>query len=643
VRERLFVALVAAVMLGSILGPAVPSLGRHFLGIEYVDHYGTQWFYWFAGEVATGRTDPLTTDLLFHPWGKDILHHTGVNVLDALLAVPWLHALGPVLGYNAFVLVGMLASAWAFHSVARRFSRDTVALGVGTLLFATSPFLLFELLEGRPTQAILVLPVLFLGQVLRVGEQPGLKAPLVGGLLLALTGYQYWFYALFCGIACLGYGLWRAWRPLPGAGGRVPTLGRYALTGLVSLVLVAPVASILVGAASSEDVPGMLDVSTWGWEGTAPTTLEELNIGLFLWQPFRRYAGSYIVQDPGLELLLSQGVLLPMVALPLLAIWAWRPGAVVDRGGVLALAIPALVIALGPILVVDHTVITNPFYVLLAKSTAVVQRLWWPARAVVVPVVLVALAATVLLGALARRRALQMAVAVALSAAWMVDLRAGGVLPFPSWDATVPAGYRCLASGPPGAIIELPFSFTQGHLYYQTAHGRPMMGGMLENNPVFAPDAFNDLRTENTFVAEIYDISRMLENAVTVAPADVEAVYALGYRYVVVQKDAYFMEVSGRGRLDNLLRSKRRRMHAALTDVLGRPVYSDGRIDIYAPWGDPNPCVDEPVEPDLRSVGVTEVPADERVLKNATDQLLARPWQDFTELEALLESKRPKR
>ena len=633
--KRAFVMLVSAVLLGLLLGPPAPSLGDHFLGIEYVDHYGTQWFYWFAGEALAGRTDAAHTDLLFHPWGKDILHHTGINVLDAGLAVPFLAVFGPVLGYNVFVLFGLALSAWAFYAFARRFSDDTIALGVGTLLFATSPFVLFELVEGRPTQAILALPILFLGRVLDTAERPGWKAPVLGGLLLALTGYQYWFYAFFCGIACLGYGLYRTWRPLDGSGGHAKTLARYALMAAVALVLASPVAISLVGAASAAEVPGLLDVDAWGFELTAPVTIEELNIGLFVWQPLRRYAGFYIYQDPGLELLLSQGVLLPVIWLPLFAVWAWRQTGV-DRGGLLALLVPALVISMGPILVADQTVVTNPVYVLLAQSASFMQRLWWPARALVVPTILLGLSVTVLLGWLASRRVVQVVVAAVLAGVWAVELRAGELLPFPSWHGEIPAGYQCLATGPDGAIIELPFSYTQGHLYYQTAHGRPMLGGMLENNPVFAPDGFNTLREENSFVKKLYDISRMVETQAEVLEADKQAVWDLGYRYVVVQRDAWFVGGEGKTRVDNVLRSRERRLHHALADVMGRPVYNDARIDIYAPWGDPSPCADDPVEPSRKALGLTEVSADQRVKRGPTKQLLARPWQDLDELQSLL-------
>jgi len=43
----------------------------------------------------------------------------------------------------------------------------------------------------------------------------------------------------------------------------------------------------------------------------------------------------------------------------------------------------------------------------------------------------------------------------------LVELSSLGLVPFPSWDGRVPAGYRCLAEGPAGAVPELPHAWNQ--------------------------------------------------------------------------------------------------------------------------------------------------------------------------------------
>ena len=218
VRDRLLLTVLILVLIGAVFGPALPKLDTHFLGIEYVDHYGTQWFYWFVeGQVRSGESSDHT-GLFFHPWGKDIYAHTGTNVLDAWLALPFRMLLGHVLGYNVFVLVMLAISGVSFYWLARECTDDVLSAGVAALLFSVSPFILFETGEGRPTQSILLFVVLFILFVLRTGRQPGLKAPLLAGIMLALSGYQYWYYAFFGGMVCLAHGLWHTARPRPESG-----------------------------------------------------------------------------------------------------------------------------------------------------------------------------------------------------------------------------------------------------------------------------------------------------------------------------------------------------------------------------------------------------------------------------------------
>ena len=79
-----------------------------------------------------------------------------------------------------------------------------------------------------------------------------------------------------------------------------------------------------------------------------------------------------------------------------------------------------------------------------------------------------------------------------------VEARTLDLFPFETWNAGIPAGYKCLATGPEGAVLELPYNFTQAHLYYQIEHGRPIFGGMLENNKVFTPRETTELLKNNT-------------------------------------------------------------------------------------------------------------------------------------------------
>jgi hypothetical protein len=640
---------MALVLLGTLFGPSLLHLGDQLLGVEYVDHYGTQWFYWFverqaglilAGDPSAGAAGLGHTDLFFHPWGKDLFLHTGANYLDAFAALPFRWLFGSVAGYNLFVLTGLAATAWAFHSLARDFSDDPVALGVGTLLFVCTPYVLFELVEGRPTQGILLLPLLFLRYSLRTASQTGWKSPLMAGILLALCGYQYWFYAFFFGVAIFFYGGWRALHPLPEAGGGRNTLLRFTSAAVVALVLCSPVVlPMLVLAEQPGGVPGLLDTDAWSLAASPPLTMENQSVGLFLWQPLRQYAGFYVLDAQGGERYLESVALLPWLAIPLWIGLLVRPGRL-DRAAVVCLLVPGLLLAMGPLFLVGQQAFPNPVYIFLAKALPFLRRLWWPYRAFSLLCVVLGLAVVWALDWLVKRgRGIQVGVAILLCGTWVHHLRGERLWPFPSWDASIPAGYQCLAEGEPGAILELPFSWTQGHLYYQTRHGRPIFGGMLENNAVFTPGEHQSFQADNLFVASLLSEARIENPTDTWDEADREALRLLGYKYVVLQKDALVLrkenlEQGGRGpsRMIRIaMKTRHREVEKRLKLMVGDPVYSDARISIYAPWGDPVPCELEGFDLDRVVVGHSEVSTASRLLDQPEAQALHRPWfgEDF--------------
>lgn len=630
-------ALLGAVFLG-----AMPQLGSGFLGIEYVDHYGTQWFYWFAEHALLDGADFAHTDLFFHPWGKDVYGHTGANVLDAVLAIPFRALLGPALGYNVFVLLGLAGSAAAFWWLSGELVQDRVARLAGTAAYALGPFLLIELVEGRPTQGIVVLPVLCLMFLLRTSSRRGVGWPLLAGLFLALTGLQYWFYAFFLGVAALALGVVRSLRPPADAGGRLRVFGRFALAGGVSLVLVLPFALSLAQGAESGAVPGLLDTARWTGVTSPPITEESMWVGMYLWQPLRYWAGFYIQnRETGIESFLASAVWVPAMVWPLLVVWLWRPGRW-DRWTALSMGGVATLLAMGPIVLVGESLLPNWPYILLADALPFVRRLWWPGRAFVVVGLVMGLGVVVALATLARRwgRPVQVgAVALLLgSTGW--ELHGQDVLPMPTWSAQVPAGYRCLAGGPPGAVLELPFNWTQAHLWYQTAHKRPIFGGMLEDNTAFTPAETQALLLNNSFVSSLLTTSAVGQTADAPAPEDKAALHALGYRYVLLQKDAYAahrdQEESG---AQKIKRTQLRRMGQALGRLAGPPVYSDRRVALYAPWGDPSPCADAPPEADSEAVGLPVATRELELAFTPEDQVVSRWWAPTqAQLDAALET-----
>lgn len=583
-RNDRWTLLACVALLGPLFYAAIPELSTGLLGYESVDHYGTQWFYWFALHHLQAGQSADHSDLFFYPWGKDIYGHTGANLLDAYLAIPFRLLVGPTLGYNLFVLFGIAVSGAAFYRFCGLFSEDRLSRLVATFCFAFSPYVLYELLEGRPTQAILLFPVLFFHALWRSGRERGLLQPTLAGVWLALAGYQYWYYAFFGGLMAFTHGMYLASQRPREESWRI--LGRHGLTAAVSLILCLPGAlPLLLASMKSGEVPGLLNTDLWSLSDTPPTTVEGNTVGLFLLQPISAAAGYYVRDLGGKERFLPTLYPVPLLMLPALYSW-WRNPGRLSRGPVLALVGTAVLIGIGPMLIVWKYVATNPIYLILAKGISFMRRLWWPGRAVGMALIPVFPALAVALERSSWRRPL----AFAACAELLYALWVGRLAPLPTWDAGIPAGYQCLKSGPEGAIIELPFAWNQAHLYYQTQHQRPLFGGMIEDNEVFAPPEMTALRKKNTYLLRILELTKLSSSKVEPTEADRQALRDLGYRYVVVQKDAYVPAPDAPAGEKAITTSRLRKLNHDLSDMMGRPVYSDARINIYAPWGDPVPC-----------------------------------------------------
>jgi hypothetical protein len=587
---------VVVILWVAVLGPSLPGWGRRFVGLEYVDGYGTQWFYHFAPLLLSEglRGDPAT--LFFYPWGKDLLGHTGLSVLDALIAWPLRAAFGPTWGYNLFVVCLMATNGLATAAVGARLTGDRLAGAFAGALMSVSPWVLLELTEGRPTQAMLAPAFWVIYESL--GPLEDRRAPFRLGLAWALSGLIYWFNAIFLGFALLGVLLARAWGM--SLADRRTLLVRGLVGAGVALGLVSPILVMMALRAQDGGVPGLLDVQSWSLLRSSLFTVDGMPVGLFTFQPLRWRSEFLFPSEAGL---VSSAQSSPITAIGLCALLVAlaKPGL---RGLLLALAVPSLILSVGPLLLIGDWALPNPLYNALVMAFPPLRRLWFPERALS----LLALAQTLAIGALwARLEAQRVRAGLALGVAvvWGLELYAGNLAPLPSWAARPPAAYQCLAEGPPGAVIDLPERWSAGNVYYQTVHGRPMFGGMLEGNERFTPPELTALRLNNSLWRALEGITRpgpqrrgaRDQRAPEVSARDREALGALGYRYVVLRREA----LPGRAD-DEVLR----RMEA----ILGPPVFIDARAVIYAPWGSARPCGEIPVE--RRRVGRSEVTSQER-------------------------------
>ncbi|MDP6935390.1 MAG: hypothetical protein QGG40_20890, partial [Myxococcota bacterium] len=380
---------------------------------------------------------------------------------------------------------------------------------------------------------------------------------------------------------------------------------RHAAIVILGVALVLPFALTLLGSTVNGETPGLLQEPDWDLSTMQARTEEGVSIALYVFQPALRAGGFFMHEDGGGESFYPHAVVLSwvqIIGLALGLIFARQ------RAVLLALVAGTLLIAVGHFLWVG-TVVPNPFYVLGVKLLPVLRRLWWPGRAAALGALFLAiLAAAGTAGAarwiasrttsrgtrpsMGRQEWAALALGLGLLGTFGLELRDMGYAPFPTWNSAIPEGYRCLAQGPEGAIIELPYARSQAHLYYQTVHGRPILGGMVEDNPIFTPAEQRSFIRENTFVDLVMTVGSNARVEGFPDEEDRQAVYDMGYRYVVVQHQHYASNAPKSRLIDVTLTEQTRGMTRRLTELLGRPVYTDPDISIYAPWGDESPCGD---------------------------------------------------
>lgn len=540
--------------------------GNRLVGEQFLDAMGTQWFYWYAGELFQDERVAFSR-LLFFPFGKAIYLHTGGNLVDALVALPLRTLLGPIAGYNLFILLLFALNALGAARLAATFRLGHAAQAAAACLFCLNPYLLIELNQGRPTQAFaFALPL----ALAAMRERRGLLA----GLLIGLSGLTYWYYGLMLGAAAALTGLaMLALEP-----GRSRTAWSLFVGFWATMLVVVPVALPMFGALSEGAVPGLLrfdPAGFWGQAlgGVALETEQGDPQGLFV-MALNGMAGP-ITAAAG-ELSFGAGARLvgwAQLALALPGLWILG-----RRGGQLAMwAGLGLLIAAGPVFWLGGP--ENPVYTALFEHLSLFRRWWWPMRASVLVQISLAVwgavtvdwVARALEGRLARVRGrrgrLTLLVLPLLGWAW-----SGGAAPLDTWEARVsPLVSECLRHAPPGAVIDLPLAKDQFQLWDQVWHEKPQMGGMLSQKAAFGAGQVDALLAANPPAAMLVALGQ--GNYTTRLVDDPEQWAALartGYRYVLLRHEPY-ERVDSRGKTH----SDVERLTRLISKVMGPPAAVD--------------------------------------------------------------------
>ncbi len=499
--RREFAAYVAVAVAGVL--PALLHPGA-IVG-DGVDAYGSHWFYWWMRACIAHLWNPAWTNFFFYPSGKDVFAHTGLNLVDATLSVPFQWALGPTLYQPVFIVVLQLGNAVAMRALAQDIFPDKRTVFATTLLWMTNPYVLFELTEGRPTQALLWFVPTAMLYLRRAARAPGWRNPVGLGLSVGLAGWTYWFNGYFLVLSLIPLALFE----LADARDRLRVLARWAVGTAVCLLLVAPAVWQMADVYREGGVPGLAD---GGGVFQPPSGIGEgaATAHRGLWQMEANGAPQFLQPAWGLPLLLAllgRGV--PLAR----ARWA----------AVLAVA---GAIAIGPVLVASADPVLWSPYMVLYRILPFFERLWFPYRALGVASV----PASLLLGAWAARSRWLPGALVALSL--------GGQAVVAVW----PLNWHVAASPPMltalraegGGLIFLPFKFQHEGLMWQTEFQLPTFGGMGESAPATWPDDLRS-RLSNGFIRGLRGAMMVPPQPAFFAPPARAEIEGLGFRWVAVR------------------------------------------------------------------------------------------------------------
>ncbi len=519
---------------------------------EGVDLPGTLWYHAWIADCVRHLRWPAWTPWFFHPDGKDLFAHTGANLLDALLAVPFLWALGSPDHVAPFVAVVLVGNALAVHALLRALGVDTPGAVAGGLVFLLAPSALAELDGGRITQVLLWFWPLALRELWLDRVDPRPWRPVRAGVLVALQAWTYWFTGHFFAVVFgapllllavvpslfLGRGAGpphgrlaaglrgRAASP-PRLAGAVPRSARAgdsaspsgspatppALSSrstpspgraLARLAFAGGVAALAVAPAV---VPMLLRLA----EGTVP-----IGAGLVHAAPDALSPDAWWILAPDRS----------QLHVPYLALAVFGAGLLGARRRLfwgLAALLGVLLVA-GARLHFAFGAAPNPVWE-LASLLPGFERLLFPARA---------WSALALVGAVAVGEAVDRLgragwVGAAVATAALLVARGEPVRATP---IEVPA-YVAAVAAAPGPVLDLPFPCGQLVIHLQPLHGQPLLGGMAEHLAPLRPPAVDARLAADPGLRALVDAGLGRAGG----PVDPAGLAAAGARWVVLHED----------------------------------------------------------------------------------------------------------
>lgn len=486
--------------------PLALNLTTHVPG-DGGDDPALAWNLWWVKHALVDlRTNPLVCDFMFYPIGIDLTFYT-LTIVNGLASVPLQPIVGVVVSNNVILLATFVLSAYGAYLLIKYLlppdAHPSVPIVAGLVYAFSSNRFVYASLGQVNIASTEWIPfyVLFL---VKTRRQPNrLLHPMLAAVFLVLCGYTEFTYASFLIVFTFVYLIY--WLAADGWHRSVPLFRNLALVALLFLAGMSPFLYRMINVMVVE---GDFLVEGLGFANVFSADLLGFFVPSHLHPLGELWRGSF-------DFSYLNFVFIGYTALAL-AVYGAR-GALRDRTirfwGLAAAVF--ILIALGPTLRVNGREYDLPLPFDLLQALPFFKGNRYPSRYSV----MLALCWSVLVGYGLHRlmrflRARTWRWAVPCVVAFVFTLEHLSV-PVPLSDMTVPDIYHAIASEPGDfTVMEIPLAWRNGfritgtkdtvimfEQFYQTIHGKRLLGGNTSRNPEFKFQYFTEAAVINSIIA----------------------------------------------------------------------------------------------------------------------------------------------
>lgn len=528
--------------------PAIVNFTTQVPGDLLADRDQNLWNLWWAREAIARTTNPFQTGLLYYPYGVNLYYHTLALPLGLIGLLPQL-LLGLPAAYNTVLLAAFTLSGYGAFRLALRFlapgdDRGTLAPAAnylaafaGGVVFAFTPYTLDAIKGQLEVLSLQWMPFYAETWIIAWRTRRTMYGVLAGVFfaLAMLSSLYYAAYLLIFSAAFFVYHLLER-RRTKDEGPRVREL--LAPVGVAPIIAVLLTLPLTVGLIRERDNPRLAVEASPSHRLAHSADLlsfiapphDHILLG---WKPTDRPGTN----EPPIHDYLGLGY--AALALSILGgVVSWRRPS--GKFWVI-LALVAMLLSMGPQLQVGRNLTGIPLPFRLLELLPGADAIAKPERFVVLVRLCMGVLAAwgtawLFAGVVGQLRNPAMSrQALAFAAVLLLLLVELPIHPRYVEPLNIPAGFQALATQEGGALMELPFATQQSEtggerMLYQTAHGRPIMGGYLArtyNSPITdSCGPFWSFISARYLPVEGRDI---VSPTMTSRPLDILAYYNIGY------------------------------------------------------------------------------------------------------------------